>query len=59
MTSLTMRSEGGKTMSEKWYVVKCGEIVCTVDTEQEAIDYINSSPDDALEAYPEAARVDK
>lgn len=46
-------------MSEKWYVVKCGEIVCTVDSEQEAIDYINSSPDGALEAYPEVARVDK
>ena len=44
-------------MSEKWYVVKCGEIVCTCDSEEEAIDYINRSQDGALEAYPEAARV--
>lgn len=44
-------------MTEKWYVVKNGEIVCTCDSEAEAMEIINNDKNGDLEAYPASARV--
>lgn len=43
-----------------FYILKDLEIICTVETEQEAIDYINNSADEdigGMEYYPEEARI--
>lgn len=41
-----------------FYILKDLEIICRVETEQEAIDYINSCEDiSGMEYYPEEARI--